>query len=398
MRGKRAILALADGTIFEGWSVGVEAEAIGEVVFNTSITGYQEIITDPSYKGQIVTMTYPMIGNYGINKEDSESSRRYLEGLVIKECSSYPSNWRSQQNLDGFLKENGIVGIEGVDTRSLTRHIRDSGEQQGVIATSFLNYRELIEKARESPTLIGRDLVKGVTISEKYVWGKGIECFEKRDDIMEEERPFTAPFARNDREKNGRHRVVVIDCGVKFNILRRLKEWGCEAVVVPAFTSAEDILSLKPDGILFSNGPGDPSAPLYLIENARRLIGRKPIMGICLGHQILSLALGCKTYRLKFGHHGANQPVMDLKTKKVEITAQNHGFAVDQDSVPDRSASDYGRIEVSHINLNDRSVEGLACVDIPLFSVQYHPEASPGPHDANHMFERFTQMMEKCLK
>lgn len=387
MNKKKAILALADGTVFEGWSIGAEGECEGAVVFNTSITGYQEIITDPSYKGQIITMTYPLIGNYGINETDMESCRPYFEGFIVKECSPYPSNWRSTESLDSYLKKNNIVGLEGIDTRALTRHIRDYGEQQSVISTLTGNHNTLIEKAKKSPSLIGRDLVQEVSSKEKYDWNRGLSGLDKSS-------TSNIQPADNSSGKK-RHKVVVYDCGVKFNILRNLVELGCDVTVVPAVTSAQDVLSLNPDGILFSNGPGDPDPVTYMIENARNLIGKKPIMGICLGHQILSLALGCKTYKLKFGHHGGNQPVMDLKTRKVEITAQNHGFAVDADSISKRSASDFGRLEITHINLNDQSLEGLECVDEPLFSVQYHPEASPGPHDANPLFNRFIKMMEK---
>lgn len=387
MKKNKAILALADGTVFNGYSIGAEGESIGDVVFNTSLTGYQEILTDPSYKGQIVTMTYPLIGNYGVNEIDVESVKPYLEGFIVKEYCPCPSNWRLQDNLDSFLKEKGVVGIEGIDTRALTRHIRDAGEQQGVISTIESDIDVLVKRAKASPTLIGKDLVVDVTTGKNYEWEDSDQGLEK----------FITPNGKSvplpDSSEKREFKVVVYDCGVKFNILRNLVEFGCDVVVVPAFTKAEEVLAIDPDGILFSNGPGDPSAVTYMIENAKKLIGKKPIMGICLGHQILSLACGCKTYKLKFGHHGGNHPVMDMKTKKVEITAQNHGFAVDIDSVPDRTRSDLGPINVTHINLNDKSVEGLECEEIPLFSVQYHPEASPGPQDSNHIFGKFLRMM-----
>ncbi len=387
MKRKRAILALADGAVFKGWSVGAEGECIGEVVFNTSITGYQEIITDPSYKGQIVTMTYPLIGNYGVNDEDVESRKPFLEGFVTKEFCRYPSNWRSNGNLNDYLAKNGVVGIEGIDTRALTRHIRDKGEQQGIISTNVDNVEALVEKAKAAPPLEGRDLVKDVTTDKQYDWSEGDKFIKEIVDAN------SASLSVNNAGKN--FKVVVYDCGVKFSILRNLVEWGCSVTVVPAFTKAGDVLALEPDGILFSNGPGDPGAVSYMIENAANLIGKIPIMGICLGHQILSIALGCKTYKLKFGHHGGNQPVMDLKTNKVEITAQNHGFAVDVESVSSREASQFGDLAITHINLNDKSLEGIESKEKPLFSVQYHPEASPGPHDANCIFGRFVEMMKK---
>lgn len=363
---KNAIVALADGTIFRGYSFGAEGETIGEVVFNTSMAGYQEILTDPSYEGQIVTLTYPLIGNYGTNEIDCESSKPFLEGFIIKEGSFYPSNWRSQWDLEEFLKRYGIVAVQGVDTRALTRHIRDFGAQMGIISTTDTNPESLINKAKASPGLIGKDLVKHVTCEKIYEW-------------------------RGEPEKPKSLHVVVYDCGVKYNILRSLRNCGCNVTVVPAHTKADDVLAMKPDGIVLSNGPGDPDAVQYMVENTRQLLGKKPIFGICFGHQIMGLSLGYHTYKLKFGHHGANQPVMDLTTRKVEITAQNHGFAVDGDS---REGNAFGRVEITHTNLNDKSVEGLECMDIPAFSVQYHPEASPGPHDAGHLFERFIKLME----
>lgn len=373
---KNAIIALADGTIFKGYSLGAEGETIGEVVFNTSMAGYQEILTDPSYEGQIVTLTYPLIGNYGTNEIDYESSKPYLEGFVIKESSIYPSNWRSQWDLETFLKRYGIVGIQGIDTRALTKHIRDFGAQEGIISTIDTNPESLINKAKASPGMIGKDLVKNVTCERSSAFSV------QRSELGVSEL----------RTPNSFH-VVVYDCGVKHNIIRKLSNSGCNVTVVPANTKADEVLAMKPDGILLSNGPGDPEAVSYMVENTRQLLGKKPIFGICLGHQIMGLSLGYKTYKLKFGHHGANQPVMDLTTRKVEITAQNHGFAVDADS---RKGNAFGRVEITHINLNDKSVEGLECRDIPAFSVQYHPEASPGPHDAGYLFERFIKLMENA--
>ena len=367
----KAVLALADGQVYVGRSFGSEGEAVGEVVFNTSMTGYQEILTDPSYEGQMVAMTYPEIGNVGVNPEDVESRRPFLKGFIVKEYSPVPSNWRSTQALHQYMKDHGVVGIQGIDTRSLVRHLRDRGSQEGIISTVQQSPEELIAKAQRSPGLLGRDLVKEVTCQEPYGWdvgkwelGKGYQ-----------------------RKGQAAHTVVAYDYGIKFNILRGLVESDCNVKVVPAWTRAEDVLADNPDGIFLSNGPGDPDAVPYGKEIVQRLIGKKPIFGICLGHQILGLALGGKTYKLKFGHHGGNHPVMDLTTKKVEITTQNHGFAVDADSLK-------GSAVVTHLNLNDRTVEGLAHRELPIFSVQYHPESSPGPHDAHYLFRRFVEMME----
>ncbi len=367
MKGKRALLALADGLIFEGTSFGSEGETAGEVVFNTSMAGYQEILTDPSYKGQIVTMTYPHIGNYGVNEDDVESSRPHLSGLIVKELSQYPSNWRSEKSLDVYLKEHGVIGIDGIDTRALTRRLRDYGSQMGIVSTVDLDPEGLVKKARVLSNLVGLDTVKDVTCPKYHKWTGSL-------------------YPVNKKEVTKQFNVIVYDFGVKWNILRMLKLYGCEVTVVPASTPAEDVLSMKPDGILLSNGPGDPEGVSYAIDNTRNLMGKKPVFGICLGHQIIGLALGGKTYKLKFGHHGGNQPVMDLSTRKVEITAQNHNFAVDIDSIG-------GRVELTHINLNDRTVEGMRHREYPLFSVQYHPESSPGPHDSWYLFERFVEMM-----
>ena len=356
----RALIALEDGTVFKGVSFGARGERYGEVVFNTSMTGYQEILTDPSYKDQIVTMTYPLIGNYGVNPDDAESCKLFVEGLIVKECGRIASNWRSKQTLSEYLKENNIIGIEGIDTRALTRHIRLKGAMRAVISTEDVDEKRLIKKAKDSPSLIGRDLVKEVTSGEIQYWNN-----------------------------KGEYKVVVIDCGVKFNILRMLKECGCQVIVVPAKTKAEQILNMKPDGILLSNGPGDPAGVSYVVKTIKKLLGKLPIFGICLGHQILGLALGGKTYKLKFGHHGGNHPVKDLKTGEVAITAQNHCFCVDMDSL------NKADIETTHINLNDNTLEGMKHKKLSAFSVQFHPEASPGPHDAGYLFKRFIDMMER---
>ncbi len=387
MKRKSAVLVLEDGTVFYGKSFGAEGQSAGEVVFNTSITGYQEILTDPSYKGQIVTMTFPLIGNYGVNIIDIESLALHVEGIVVKEYCDYPSNWRHQKSLGGYLLDNGVVGIDGIDTRALTRHIRDNGEQNGIITTDVSDLALLVKRAKELPGLEGQDLVKKVTTQEKYDW-QYMEPFMADSVSLAGQKSFVLGDSRKKKYK-----VLVYDCGVKFNILRELNFRGCDVVVVPATFSAEDVLGFSPDGVLFSNGPGDPGAVLNMIENAKGLLGKVPIMGICLGHQILSLALGCKTYKLKFGHHGGNHPVLDLVTGKVAITAQNHGFAVDFDSVPVGVSSCIGSVKVTHLNMNDNSVEGIECDSIQMFSVQYHPEASPGPHDTSFLFDKFLKKM-----
>jgi carbamoyl-phosphate synthase small subunit len=361
---RKALLVLEDGTVFEGSSFGATGETYGEVVFNTSMAGYQEILTDPSYKGQIVAMTYPLIGNYGINAGDVESRRPFVEGFVVRECSGIPSNWRSTKSLDDYLKEYGIVGIEGVDTRALTRHIRLEGAMKAVLTTRDFDKKRLVKKAKASPDLVGTDLVKEVTCEKIYPWKK----------------PRTG-------KKKAKH-VIALDCGVKFNILRSLADAGCAVTVVPSYTSAHAIMGLEPDGILLSNGPGDPAAVPYVVKTVQQLIGRLPIFGICLGHQMLGLAMGGTTYKLKFGHHGANHPVKDLKTERIAITVQNHGFCVDISSLNKKE------IEITHVNLNDRTLEGIRHKRFPLFSVQFHPEASPGPHDAQYMFDEFVTMMK----
>ena len=353
-----AILALEDGTVFKGFSFGAEGERFGEVVFNTSMAGYQEILTDPSYKGQIVTMTYPLIGNYGVNDEDAESRGIFLEGLVVKESSKIASNWRSVKSLPEYLKENGIPAIEGVDTRALTLRIRQSGELKCVISTKDSDPDSLVKKARNSTGLANVDLVKEVASKKSYTWNL-----------------------------KGKYKVVVMDCGVKFNILRELEKNNCSVFVVPANATSKSILDMKPDGILLSNGPGDPAAVKYVVNTVRELIGKLPIFGICLGHQMLGQAFGGKTYKLKFGHHGGNHPVKDLKTGKAAITVQNHGFCVDIDTLNKKD------IEITHINLNDHTLEGMRHKKLPIFSVQFHPESSPGPHDAEYLFGRFTEMM-----
>ncbi len=337
----KAILALADGKVFHGKAFGAAGEVTGEVVFNTSMTGYQEILTDPSYAGEIVTMTYPLIGNYGVNLEDVESSRPQLAGFVVKEASDFPSNWRSKMSIDAYLKENGIVGIEGIDTRALVRHIRDKGAQTGILSSVDVDPDSLVEKARRAPSIVGRDLVREVTCSKPYHWTEGPW------DLAEGYRPNgDAP----------RFKVVAYDFGIKRNILRNLVAAGCDVTVVPADTPAEEVLAMHPDGVFLSNGPGDPEPIVYAQENIRKLLGKKPIFGICLGHQLLSIALGGKTYKLKFGHRGGNQPVRREDGRQVEITAQNHGFAVDADSLHDKAV-------LTHINLNDNTVEGSGAQD-----------------------------------
>lgn len=356
----KALLALEDGTVFYGNTFAGEGEVSGEVVFNTGMTGYQEVLTDPSYKGQIVTMTYPLIGNYGINSQDVESSRIQVEGFVVREYEPMPSNWRSEETLADYLNQQGIIGIEGIDTRALTRHIRLSGAMRGVISTNGINPDSLVKKARASRGLVGLDLVKEVTCHKPYQWPG---------------------------EHGAGFKVVALDCGMKFNIARSLAQKGCNVTVVPARTGAEEIRAINPDGIVLSNGPGDPEPITYAVDNIKSLMYDYPIFGICLGHQLLGLAFGGKTYKLKFGHRGANHPVKNLLTGKVEITAQNHGFCVDIDSIKDPE------IEITHINLNDQTLEGIRHRSLPIFSVQYHPEASPGPHDAGYLFDEFIGLM-----
>jgi carbamoyl-phosphate synthase small subunit len=373
---REAILALADGRIFRGRAFGAIGETVGEVVFNTAMTGYQEVLTDPSYKGQIVCMTYPEIGNVGINADDAESAGIHVEGFVVKDYRPRPSNWRSEMALGEYLERAGVPGIEGIDTRALVRHIRTHGAQEAVISSVRLDPERLVGRAKASPGLIGRDLVKEVTCAEPYDWDLGDWELGTGYRRPSKEQLRDAPL------------IVAIDYGIKRNILHRLVASGFRVRVMPAAATADDILAPNPDGVFLSNGPADPAALPYASAAVRGVLGRKPIFGICLGHQILGLALGGRTYKLGFGHHGANHPVMDLRTQKVEITSQNHGFAVDADSLA-------GRAELSHLNLNDKTVEGLRGVGVPFFSVQYHPEASPGPHDAGYLFARFRRLVEE---
>ncbi len=374
----KALLALEDGTTFKGRSFTGHCEAVGEVVFNTSMSGYQEILTDPSYCGQMVTMTYPLIGNYGVNDQDVESDRIQVKALLVKEYQQMPSNWRSQRSLADYLKASAIPGIEGLDTRALTRHIRLQGAMKAALSTQDLDPDSMVEKARQSPDMEGRDLVKEVTCREPMLWQNGHPV--PLDSGLDQ---FQWP------DKPGAFRVVAIDFGVKYNILRSLEQRGCTILQVPADVDSAVIDRLEPHGLFLSNGPGDPAAVTYAVETIRKQIGRRPVFGICLGHQLTGLALGGKTFKLKFGHRGGNQPVKDLTTGKVEITSQNHGFCVDMESLKDPD------IELSHINLNDNTLEGLIHKTIPLFTVQYHPEASPGPHDADYLFDRYIEMMKK---
>ena len=401
---RKAVLALADGTVFEGRPFGAEGEAIGEVVFNTGMTGYQEVLSDPSYRGQIVCMTYPHIGNTGVNPEDMEAVRPALAGFIVKEGCAGPSNWRMQEPLEGFLKAHGIVGIQGIDTRALTRHIRDRGAQEGCVSTRDEDPARLVEKAQASPGLIGRDLVAEVTCPGPYIWSEGEWVWGKGANRGAMEAASRPPAPQMDLfgdapKPGGPFKVVAFDCGIKLNILRKLVGFGCVVVVVPASTRASEVLAQQPDGVFLSNGPGDPEGVPYFIETVQALLGRKPIFGICLGHQILGLALGGKTFKLKFGHHGCNHPVKDLTTEKVEITTQNHGFAVAMDSFRDCRIGELAihreDILQTHVNLNDGTCEGLLHRTLPVFAVQYHPEASPGPHDSHYLFKRFLALMER---
>ncbi|HXZ79312.1 MAG TPA: glutamine-hydrolyzing carbamoyl-phosphate synthase small subunit [Terriglobales bacterium] len=371
----QAVLALEDGRIFRGKGYGANGECYGEVVFNTSITGYQEIFTDPSYAGQIVVLTNPEIGNYGTNPDDNEATRPYIEGLVVREFSRISSNWRSQQVTDEYLERYKIPVIGDIDTRALVRHLRDNGVMRGVISSIESDPEKLIAKARSIPKMDGTDLAKVVSTKQRYIWETGERSHEPTEIV-------------GVKDLEPQFHVVAYDYGIKHNILRKLASEGCRVTVVPAETMAEDVLTLKPDGIFLSNGPGDPEPCNYAVENIRVLMGRVPVFGICLGHQLTGLALGGKTYKLKFGHHGGNHPVKQLATGKVEITAHNHNFAVDPDSLP---ASE---VELTHIDLNDSTLEGLRHRNLPLFSVQYHPEASPGPHDSHYLFKDFVKMME----
>ncbi len=369
---KKAILALEDGVWFEGEGFGADGEAFGEVVFNTGLSGYQEILTDPSYKGQMVCMTYPHIGNYGINAADVESSRPWVEGFIVKEVSPIVSNYRSEMTLDQYLKQYNILGIQGIDTRKLVKHLRTVGAKKAVISTLEQDPQKLVQKAKRSPSIVGVDLVKEVTCPKPYVF----------------EETMPSEFAWGAAQKR-RFKVVAVDSGVKYNILRKLNQHGFNVQVVPASATAEEILAYKPDGVFLANGPGDPAAVQYLVTAVRKLIGKVPMFGICLGHQMIGQALGGKTSKLKFGHHGNNHPVMDLKTRKIEITSQNHNFVVNIDTLPK------GDVEITHVNLNDKTLEGLQHKKHPLFSVQYHPENAPGPHDSDYLFTRFYELISQ---
>ncbi len=386
-RSMRAILALEDGRVFTGESFGATGTTVGEVCFNTSMTGYQEVLTDPSYRGQMVAMTYPEIGNYGVNGLDEESGSPHVRGFIIESLSPVASNWRSEETLEAYLKRWNIPGIRGVDTRALTRHLRYKGAMKGCLSTDVTDVEEGIRRAVAGAGVVGQDLVQEVTAKAAYEWdptevesgawttgqGEGVRVDAKGQSFC------ALPAVR--------HRIVAYDFGVKKNILRRLRQEGFAVRVVPAGTPASEVLALKPDGVFLSNGPGDPSALGYVHRNIRELMGKVPIFGICLGHQMLGYAYGGKTFKLKFGHRGGNQPVQDLRTGKVAITSQNHGFAVDADSLP-------AEVEVTHVNLNDQTVEGMRHKSLPIFSVQYHPEAAPGPNDASYFFQQFADLIE----
>ncbi len=388
-----AVLALADGMVFHGYSFGAEGEATGEICFNTGMVGYQEVVTDPSYRGQIVTMTYPEIGNYGINPDDMESWRPWVEGFVVREYNEVPSNWRADRSLSDFLAENGIVGISDIDTRKLTGHLRDEGWKMGIISTEDSDPDSLVERAGNLPSLAGRDLVQEVIRDEPRRWGPQGYIEEEGPDFPRAFMPYegagVSPGAYLDTDAPWfGHRVVVIDCGVKQNILRHLVKRRCEVIVAPCTTSAERIRAWEPDGVVISNGPGDPAALGYVIDVIRELMSPElPMFGICLGQQLLGHALGGTTYKLKYGHRGCNHPVKRLETGSVEITTQNHGYCVDTESLP-------AEVEITHVNLNDQSLEGMRHTEMPIFSVQYHPEAAPGPHDSHYLYDDFIERMK----
>ncbi len=368
-----ALLVLEDGSVYRGRAFAGAGEVLGEVVFNTGMTGYQEVITDPSYKGQIVAMTYPLVGNYGINPEDGESAGIHLEGFIVKEYQARPSNWRCRQSLKSFLEDHGKIGVEGIDTRSLTRRIRLTGAMRGILSTETADTAILLERVRAYPGLVGRDLVRDVTCKKPYRWNDGAP---RQIRAMRKKAP------------KGKLRVAVLDCGVKYNILRNLEARGCEVIVLPATATAADILSSGAHGLLMSNGPGDPAALPHIVETVRGVLGKIPLFGICLGHQILGQALGGRTEKLKFGHHGINQPMKNARTKRVEITSQNHGFVVVPASLP-------AGLDMTYENLNDHTSEGMVSTALRAFSVQCHPEAAPGPRDVSYLFEEFIGLMEQ---
>jgi len=374
----QAILALEDGTVFEGKSFGAQKDRLGEVVFNTAITGYQEIFTDPSYAGQIVVLTNPEIGNYGANQADQEAARPYIEGLVVREFSSIASNWRSEENAEHFLSENGVPVAAEIDTRALVRHLRTRGVMRGILAVNGGDSKELVERARQAPSMAGLDLATRVSTAASYSWDKPVCACSPSEQVKGAADPWC--------------HVVAYDYGIKRNILRRLVQVGARVTVVPALTPSEDVLALKPDGVFLSNGPGDPEPLQYQAQQVRNLIGKKPIFGICLGHQILGLALGGKTYKLKFGHRGANHPVLNQVTQKVEITSHNHGFSVDPDSL------NQNEVDLTHVNLNDQTLEGFRHRSEPVFCVQYHPEAAPGPHDSHYLFDDFMKLIKETSR
>ena len=387
---QEALVALEDGRVFRGGAFGAAGTTVGEICFNTSMTGYQEVLTDPSYRGQIVTMTYPLIGNYGVNPLDDESAEPHVRGFVVGELSSISSNWRSSGSLDQYLKKWNVCAIQGVDTRALTRHLRIRGAMRACLTSELSDETEAVERALASPLMAGSDYVKEVTTPKAYEWDTDdrlsrnwtIVKSGQVDEILENGQAF-------EKLPPVRHRIVAYDYGIKLNILRRLRQNGFKVTVVPASTSAEDVLALKPEGIFLSNGPGDPDPLTGIHHELRKLVGECPIFGICLGHQLLGFAYGGKTFKLKFGHRGGNQPVKDLLSGKISITSQNHGFAVDPDSLP-------SNVEVTHVNLNDQTVEGMRHREHPVFSVQYHPEAAPGPHDATYFFREFSRLIDEA--